>query len=62
MARVKPVETANGMQSWQVRAHCPELQEAMETFFDRLWSSSRIDAALKELLRLRCAHLNTCSY
>lgn len=62
MARVQPVATGNGMQSWQVRAHCPEVQGAMEVLFNKLWSSTRIDAGLKELLRLRCAHLNVCSY
>ncbi len=48
--------------SQRVRAHCPELLEGLNAFYERIWASSRVDAALKELIRMRCATVNTCSY
>ena len=38
--------------SQRVRAHCPELLEGLNAFYERIWASSRVDAALKELIRM----------
>jgi alkylhydroperoxidase family enzyme len=62
MARVSLTGTEGAMRSMRVRAHCPELQDSLMAFYERLWESPRIDATLKELIRIRCAFLNICRY
>ena len=50
------------MTSQRVRAHCPELLDGLNSFYERIWRSTRVDAGIKELIRLRCATVNDCSY
>jgi hypothetical protein len=48
--------------SQRVRAHCPELLDGLNAFYERIWLSDRVDASTKELIRMRCATVNQCSY
>ena len=48
--------------SQRVRSHCPDLLQKMNIFYEQVWASSRVDAGIKELIRIRCATVNTCSY
>jgi alkylhydroperoxidase family enzyme len=50
------------MTSQRVRAHCPELLDGLNSFYERIWRSTRVDAGIKELIRLRCATVNNCGY
>jgi alkylhydroperoxidase family enzyme len=50
------------MTSQRVRAHCPELLDGLNSFYERIWRSTRVDAGIKELIRLRCASVNACRY
>jgi alkylhydroperoxidase family enzyme len=62
MTRVSLTGAEGAMRSMRVRAHCPELQDSLMAFYERLWESPRIEATLKELIRIRCAFLNACRY
>lgn len=46
----------------RVRSHCPELLDGLNAFYERIWLSDRVDASLKELIRVRCATVNGCHY
>ena len=48
--------------SQRVRLHTPDLLEHFNRFYEQLWRSTRVSAVIKELIRLRCATLNTCHY
>jgi len=62
MARVSQVGDSSESNSQRIRAHCPELLEGLNAFYDRIWRSSRVDASIKELIRMRCATINACHY
>ena len=62
MPHVPPTGPESPMTSQRVRAHCPELLEGLNSFYERIWRSTRVDAGIKELIRLRCANVNDCSY
>ena len=62
MPNVPPTGPKGPMTSQRVRAHCPELLEGLNSFYERIWRSARVDAGIKELIRLRCATVNDCSY
>ena len=48
--------------SQRVRGHCPDLLERLNFYYDQIWRSNRVEASIKELIRMRCATVNTCSY
>ncbi|MEM7250683.1 MAG: carboxymuconolactone decarboxylase family protein [Pseudomonadota bacterium] len=62
MARVRLAGDSSLPNSQRVRSHCPELLEGLNAFYDRIWRSSRVDASVKELIRMRCATINQCEY
>lgn len=45
-----------------VYAHCPDLFEGFMYRYGLLWSHSRLDPVLKDLVRLKSANLNQCHY
>ncbi len=45
---------------FQVLGHCPEMFETYSPFYFRWHTTGRIDPVLKELVRLKVAHLNNC--
>lgn len=62
MSHVPPTGSPDLMTSQRVRAHCPELLDGLNSFYERMWRSTRVDAGIKELIRLRCASVNACRY
>ncbi|NKC11894.1 MAG: hypothetical protein GKR94_06740 [Gammaproteobacteria bacterium] len=62
MARVSFTGAESLPHSQRVRGHCPDLLEHLNHYYEEIWRSSRVDAAIKELIRMRCATVNTCSY
>ena len=48
--------------SQRVRGNCPELLEGLNAFYARIWLSERVDASVKELIRISCATINECRY
>ena len=62
MAHVSLKGPADLPNTQRVRAHCPELLAGLNTFYERIWLSVRVDAGIKELIRLRCATINECRY
>lgn len=48
--------------SQRVRSHCPELLDGLNQYYERIWASGRVDAGIKELVRMRCATVNDCQY
>ncbi len=62
MPYVPPTGAPSRMTSQRVRAHCPELLDGLNSFYERIWRSTRVDAGIKELIRLRCATVNNCVY
>ena len=45
-----------------VYAHCPDLLQRFMYRYGLLWSHSRLDPVLKDLVRLKSANLNGCLY
>jgi hypothetical protein len=45
-----------------VRAHCSDLLEKFNAFYEQLWQSDRVEPTIKELIRMRCAVVNFCTY
>ena len=62
MPHVPPTGSPGPMTSQRVRAHCPDLLDGLNSFYERIWRSPRVDAGIKELIRLRCATVNDCHY
>ena len=62
MPRVSMVGAADKPNAQRVRGHCPELLDGLNAYYERIWLSDRVPAGIKELIRMRCATLNTCSY
>lgn len=62
MARVSLTGDPTLPNSQRVRSHCPELLEGLNEFYERIWRSSRVEAGIKELIRMRCATINECEY
>ncbi len=62
MSHVPPTGSEDLYTSQRVRAHCPELLDGLNSLYERIWLSTRVDAGIKELIRLRCASVNACRY
>ena len=62
MPHVKLTGSKELPNSQRVRANCNELLEGLNTFYERIWLSDRVDASIKELIRIRCATINECRY
>ena len=62
MPRVSLAGDPAAPNSTRVRAHCPDLVERLTAFYEQLWRSTRVDAGMKELVRMRCATINDCEY
>ncbi|MFT6434641.1 MAG: hypothetical protein ACJAVI_002690 [Candidatus Azotimanducaceae bacterium] len=60
MPRVEEVGGLSGFAG--VYAHCPDLFEGFMYRYGLLWSHSRLDPTLKDLVRLKSANLNKCRY
>jgi hypothetical protein len=45
-----------------VYAHCPDLLKGFMYRYGLLWSHSRLDPVLKDLVRLKSANINSCRY
>ncbi len=57
------IKEAGGMEGFAgVYAHCPDLLQGFMYRYGLLWSHSRLDPVLKDLVRLKSAHLNACRY
>ena len=62
MPNVPPTGPMSLPHTQRVRAHCPELLEGLNTYYEKIWLSDRVDAGIKELVRMRCATINECRY
>ena len=62
MPHVKLTGDENSSNSQRVRGNCPELLEGLNAFYERIWLSNRVDASVKELIRIHCATINECRY
>ena len=62
MPRVSLAGDPSAPNSTRVRAHCPDMLHNFMHFYDELWRSTRVDAGIKELVRMRCASVNRCEY
>ncbi|MBT6276315.1 MAG: hypothetical protein HOI95_19550 [Chromatiales bacterium] len=62
MTRVSLTGTSDAPNAQRVRSHCPDLLEKLNVFYEGIWVSKRVEPAIKELIRMRCATVNTCSY
>ena len=62
MTRVSLAGEAGLSNAQRVRAHCPELLDSLNVYYEQLWRSDRVDASIKELVRMRCATVNECRY
>ena len=60
MARIKEREGFEGFAG--IYAHCPDLLQGFMYRYGLLWSHSRLDPLLKDLVRLKSANLNGCLY
>ena len=45
-----------------VYGHCPDLFQGFMYRYGLLWSHSRLEPVLKDLVRLKSANLNGCHY
>ncbi|MCX2980913.1 hypothetical protein EYC98_08555 [Halieaceae bacterium IMCC14734] len=45
-----------------VYAHCPDLFKGFMFRYGLLWSHSRLEPVLKDLVRLKSANINRCRY
>ena len=62
MSHVPPTGSPDLPTSQGIRAHCPELLDGLNSFYERIWRSTRVDAGIEELIRMRCASVNACGY
>ena len=62
MPRVSLTGQPGQPNSTRVRAHAPDVLDAFTAYYEHLWRSGRVDAGIKELVRMRCATLNECGY
>ncbi len=62
MTRVSLAGDPSLPNSTRVRAHCPDILDRLNIFYDQIWRSARVDAGIKELVRMRCATINNCEY
>ncbi len=60
MPRIKEVDGLDGFAG--VYAHCPDLLKGFMYRYGLLWSHSKLDPVLKDLVRLKSANLNNCRY
>ena len=60
MPRVKEVDGLEGFGG--VYANCPDLFKGFMYRYGLLWSHSKLDPVLKDLVRLKSANLNGCRY
>ena len=60
MARIKEKEGFEGFAG--IYAHCPDLLQGFMYRYGLLWSHSRLEPMLKDLVRLKSANLNGCVY
>ncbi len=60
MARVEEVGGLEGFGG--VYSHCPDLFKGFMFRYGVLWSHSKLDPLLKDLVRLKSANLNGCRY
>lgn len=60
MPRIDEVEGLEGFSG--VYGHCPDLLKGFMYNYGLLWSHSRLDPVLKDLIRLKSANLNGCVY
>jgi hypothetical protein len=60
MARIKEAAGLEGFAG--IYAHCPDLLQGLMYRYGLLWSHSRLDPLLKDLVRLKSANLNGCVY
>lgn len=57
------IEETGGMEGFGgVYGHCPDLFQGFMYNYGLLWSHSRLDPVLKDLVRLKSANLNGCLY
>lgn len=57
------VTEAGGLEGFGgVYANCPDLLQGCMYNYGLLWSHSRLDPVLKDLVRLKSANLNGCLY
>ncbi len=57
------IEETGGMTGFGgVHAHCPDMLQGFMYRYGLLWSHSRLDPVLKDLVRLKSANLNGCLY
>ncbi len=57
------VSETGGMEGWAgVYSHCPDQLQAFMYRYGLLWSHSRLEPLLKDLVRLKSAHINACRY
>ncbi len=60
MPRVKEVGGMEGFGG--VYSHCPDLLKGFMYNYGLIWSHSKLDPVLKDLVRLKSANLNSCRY
>ena len=60
MPRIDEKEGLEGFAG--VYAHCEDLFQGFMYNYGLLWSHSRLDPVLKDLVRLKSANLNGCVY
>jgi alkylhydroperoxidase family enzyme len=60
MPRVKEVGGMEGFGG--VYANCPDLLKGFMFRYGLIWSHSKLDPVLKDLVRLKSANLNGCRY
>jgi len=57
------IEEKGGLEGFGgVYSHCPDLLQGFMYNYGLLWSHSRLDPVLKDLVRLKSANLNGCLY
>ncbi len=57
------VSEAGGVQGFAgVYLHCPDLFKGFMFNYGLVWSHSKLDPVLKDLVRLKSANLNGCHY
>jgi hypothetical protein len=57
------ISDAAGLEGFAgVYAHCPDLFKGFMFRYGLIWSHSRLDPVLKDLVRLKSANINRCRY
>ncbi len=57
------VSEVGEMEGWAgVYGHCPDLFKGFMYNYGLIWSHSRLDPVLKDLVRLKSANLNGCLF